>query len=203
MAGSMSPVVSNFAESLQLKSSLPQYYWETGSADFSFGDGDTDSPFSFVFLVKPTIEATYFIMKCDTTTGNTKREYRFFNTSVGLQVWKYDQSTGGIRGRKGPSIKDDIGTWQVYGFTCSGDPECSSVKIFREIQHDTTDISSGTYIAMEPTIAKASSYLTLANGEKSCANIREAAWIAVAGELTPTQYGDLRQLLLAHVGIIV
>lgn len=119
--------------------------------EFSFGNGTTDSPFTFaahVFLDDATL---FVIVAKDSGAGG--KEYAFLIDGIDvLLVVLTDDSTGDSIGRKKSAAITAEGVWQHLAFTYSGSGVASGIKIYQVgVQVDDADNNSGVaYTAMEP-----------------------------------------------------
>lgn len=128
------------------------------AADLSFGDGTTDSPFSFTFPLliteNPIASGHRIIAKSSTTVSTASREYNIALAGGGdvgkIQVFFYDQSTGGLIGVLGSTVLSP-NTAYFIAVTYDGSSAYTGIKIYIDGVEETsyTDISSGSYTAME------------------------------------------------------
>lgn len=123
-----------------------QYVTIPDADSLSFGDGTTDSPFSFVFsLYIDTLATSYLISKRNSTI-----EYQLILVSDGtLQFLIYDESASAqIVGTT--SFTLNTSTWYVIQATYDGSGTFAGLTISVDDDDKTlTDGSSGSYIAME------------------------------------------------------
>ena len=138
------------------------------AADLSFGNGSTDSPFSIISLNNPySTNNGSILAKSDFTTGSTQSEWDFlWASSSGLYLSLYDDSTGGsIARRYSVSLGPDVGVWNLYAGTYDGGSLAAGIKVYKEgVDVTNSDVSSGSYTAMENTTAKAGNYTINAAG---------------------------------------
>ena len=168
------------------------WYDTVDHADFSFGNGATDSAFSIVSLSNFTDATSCSIFsKYDLTTASTKQEYVFFTDSADkLNIGLYDNSSGGVISRKyNTALTADQGTFATYASTYSGSALVTGLKLYRNaVQIDDTSATGGVYTAMEDLSAKAGSYQTDAAGAKTRHfKGKQGILLVVAEELTATQ----------------
>lgn len=128
---------------------LPAAAWQ------SFGDGTNDSPFTIISLLSPihnpaTNKARVILGKAESRTGGTN-EYVLFWTQTYVYFRLY---SGGARanyiGRRTAGLPEE--QWQVIAATYDGSKAVGGLKILiNGARADTTNYSSGTYVAMQPT----------------------------------------------------
>lgn len=199
-ADTLSPLVQGLCPSLNCDANTG--YWDTPDHDdFSFGNGISDFPFSLIFLGAPTSMTTspQFLSKHDVTTGATNREYRIRLSGAGLlEASCYDSSGGNTyRGRQYSVALTDALTWVCYTMTYSGNNDpLTGMKVYRNgVRVDDTNLSGGTYVALENTPAKLGNYYTAATGVKTVGKARYGVAMVVADELTTEQVRRLDILL--------
>ena len=129
-----------------------QYINLGNSNDFTFGNGITDSPFSICAWVK-MVDATNFTIISKYTTTN--EEWAFVTTGVDkVRVVLYDDSLGpnvNIGRQWDTPVTPYVGQWAYVVVTYNGSG-LSGLKIYWDtVRVDDTDISNGTYVAMENT----------------------------------------------------
>lgn len=134
------------------------YFTTLDSADLSFGNGTTDSPFSIVCWTKlPSLSATNRIMVAK--SGSSGREYSLgLDLSLGGLVFRvWDQSSGGsLRLRVTTATLVTLGirenVWFHIAATYDGSATSSGLNVFINGKNCTQSKSSnGSYTAMENT----------------------------------------------------
>ncbi len=132
-------------------------------ADFTFGDGTNDSPFTVGAWINPTTASAgarkSIFCKQDETA--VVREWMFeLNNADKLSIKFYDESTNAWMG-KTKSVAAPIGTtaaWYFVVTTYSGVGDSTGIKMYINGAEDTVfasfDNQVGTYTAMEDTATK-------------------------------------------------
>jgi hypothetical protein len=200
-ADTLTPQVAGLCPSL--KTAQATGYWDTiDDDDFTFGNAVSDQAFTMVLLVAPgTSTGSFrFLSKLDLTTGATQREWEIYVASGVLSATCRDQSAGASRGRSYSVALEDSGLWVTYIVTYDGlGAPLTGMKIYRNgVRIDDTDITSGTYTAMENTTSLVGSYHTVAAGTKTHANCRYGAVSIIADCLNQTQINRLDALLRGY-----
>lgn len=116
---------------------------------FSFGDGSTDNAFSYVTRVKwSTVSPAFLINKRG--LSSTPFEYQISYFGGVLRVQLRDESTGGQIAVSTTNFTAVSGVWYSFIITYNGSGSASGINIYiNGVNEETTDISSGTYTAME------------------------------------------------------
>ena len=128
------------------------YFSTPDHADFSFGDGATDSGFTFIAALTPSSMVSNPLWgKYNSATGSG--EYLFnIDGSGKLCVLISDQSASASLQRCYNTPLTDNGTMHVYAATYNGNSLVTGLKLYRDgVRVDDTSISSGAYVAMENT----------------------------------------------------
>ena len=117
-------------------------------ADFTFGDGSSDSAFSVSAWINMD-DATDFPIICKDVTSH--REWSFsVNPSDELQIFTYDNSASAYIGRKTDVLTSHEGSWIHVAATYDGGGANSDFKLYiNGTASDDDDVSSGSYTAME------------------------------------------------------
>lgn len=204
-ASTLTPSVDGFCRNLSFSNISPTYWSVADHADFSFGNGTTDSAFSMFALVKISDATKSTIAgKLDQTTGTTHKEYLFYTDSSDMLTMNlYDDSSGGMIGRKYfTTITSDEGTWTTYCATYSGTGTSSGIKIYRNaVRVDDTDNNSGIYTAMEDKgQALASYYLSTLGITTGVFNGSVGMLLIVGEELSATRVKRLDMLTRGYIG---
>ena len=178
--------------------------WEVADADWqSFGDGSTDTAFTILSLVYPTVDVGTTTVRTifGRQNGQTSlREYRFNWTGQYIFSRYFDNSAGSYIGRRsdGPPTGN---TWQVMEASYDGSATNAGCKIYvGNTQVDTTNSNSGSYTAMENLALAGGSCYVASNGSKPCFRGRNAVTLLLTGQLTATQRARLNVLLLGFAG---
>lgn len=115
----------------------------------SFGNGTTDSPM--------TISAWIYRRNASTITPVTKygggvQEYRFVVEGANITMNAYDESASAFIGRRTSTVTVADNTWNHIAGTYDASAGNAGFAIyFNGVRSDTTNVSSGTYTAMENT----------------------------------------------------
>lgn len=124
------------------------------NADFSFGDGANDSPFSVVALVDTDVTNAkgVILSKWSLASAAELREWQCYMDANGDPTLElYDESANAAIGRRDdtPLVAD---TFTLLGFTYDGSGANTGVSVFlNAVLADDNDVSTGTYVAMENT----------------------------------------------------
>jgi hypothetical protein len=182
------------------------YLYHADSADFTFGTGLADVPFSIVALVCPDNVTSRTIMcKWAETVALPQREWRFFfdvNGYPTLQLW--DESGDKYIGRQDqtafPTTAD---TWRVLVATYSGSATSAGCKIYIDgVQLDDADYENGGYVAMEDTASQFYVGCKLGAAARDEFYDGKMAWVCVTGtELTVDQVWGVTQRIWAEIGM--
>ena len=118
--------------------------------NLSFGDGVTDSPFSFSAWIKMIDEIRFKIV----SKKGASQEYQFVTTGGGgVALYLYDNSTGARIARYGASLSAYRNTWIHVCATYDGSSSSTGIKCYvNGVQNDLYTSASGSYTAMENTI---------------------------------------------------
>ena len=141
-------------EGLKLKN---QSYLDVNDAnDLSFGDGVTDSPFTFAMWVKlyGTVDVNPFLLKGQKNSW-TNYEYRFGTISSGkLILYLVDQVNGGTIGRfVNTSLTGYENQWIHITGTYDGSATVAGIKIYLNgVRVDDSNAIPGTYVAMSNSV---------------------------------------------------
>jgi len=180
------------------------HYWEVADGDWlSFGNGSTDTAFTILSLVYPTVAVGTTTTRPIFGRSNDQtplREYRFFWTGMYLFSRYFDNSAGSYIGRRsdGPPTGD---TWQVLEASYDGSATNAGCALYiGTTRVDTTNSSTGTYVAMENLSLPAGNFFVAADGLPCTFRGRNAVTLLLAGQLTPTQRARLNVLLLGFAG---
>lgn len=130
---------------------VDEYFNVADNVNLSFGNGVTDSPFSFSTWVKMT-DATRFYLLSKGLVFSTNYEY-LFNTDAldRLGLYLYDSSQNSRIGRiYNTALTGFQGQWIHICSTYNGNGLSSGIKLYLNgTQVDNLDSNSGTYVAME------------------------------------------------------
>jgi hypothetical protein len=185
--------------------SVSQLFSAGDHADFSFGDGSNDSPFSIIALCKfSSLVGKHVVAKADYTTGATKREYRFgTNSSSKLFFHLTDESSSGVISRSANSAVVPTDEFCVVIATYDGSKSVSGLKIYLDgEQVDDTSSTSGSYGGMEDTAAELKSLVTLATGANGQAFVGDVSVVGlVAEELDAEQIKRINFLLRGYANL--
>lgn len=173
--------------------------------DYSFGDGATDTAFTIITLVKPTLATSCEVFsKDDITTASTKREYAFsLGSDGGLSMFVFDNSTGGYRARTAPGGSVTANQFAVLSATYDASGTAAGVKMYvNSSQVDNATVGGGgAYTAMENLSARPAGYRI------STAGVPESFWkgqlyaqMIIAEELTAVQIRQITYLLRSYAG---
>jgi hypothetical protein len=173
--------------------------------DFSFGDGSTDTSFSTLVLIKPVAHSGIFLLAKDQQiTGTVNREWGFWQDgSYKLNYYNFDQSASADISIRSNSTYNGSGYWQTYCTTYDGSSLASGMKLYANgVVVASTDISSGSYTAMENGVATIGNYYKNSAGTKlSMSKGQMGLSLIVAGELTAAQVKQLDVLLRSYSGV--
>jgi hypothetical protein len=122
-------------------------------ADFTFGNGTTDSPFTVGARIFRTADTSAICSKYY-GGGVYKYEWRVIVASNALTFNGYDFSAAAYRGRSSSSIAASKGKWQTIICRYVGGTSAAAWEIWADgLKIDNADFASGAYVAMEPTIS--------------------------------------------------
>lgn len=201
-ANLLTPKNRGLAPSL-LFSTSPSNYWLTpDSDDFSFGNGVSDTPFTFMVIIQPTsLGATINTLFGKYNSSTASGEYLFSINSGKLTVLLSDQSTSGTIGRLyNTSLSADVGSVHVYAATYSGTSLATGIKLYRDgVRVDDTDNSGGVYVAMENTTDVPGDF-TFAPG-RLAGNARNFGCMIVKEAWTAAQVSRGTKLLQGHASV--
>ena len=130
---------------------IDDYVNVADNSNLSFGNGTTDSPFSFSTWIKMT-DATRFFLLSKGSVFSTNYEY-LLNTNasdkIGLSL--YDSSNNSRIGRLyNTPLTSYENQWVHICSTYNGNGLSSGIKVYLNgVRVDDTDSNSGTYVAME------------------------------------------------------
>lgn len=203
-ASTFTPGVSGFCRNLLFNSGT-KWWTVADHADYSFGNGTTDTAFSIFVLVNPTDNTTNtFAAKLDQTTGVTQREYLFYTDSSDyLSLFLYDDSSGGRIGRQyNTAVTSDEGTWTTYCSTYNGTGTASGIKLYRNaVRVDSIDSNAGSYTAMEDKGQVLASYFLSTDGTKQALYLGNMGiLLIVSEELSAAQIKRLDILTRGYIG---
>lgn len=196
-ANLLTPRNRGLAPSLLFSNSPSNYFSTPDHNDFSFGDGATDTPFTFLVQARPTsLASNVFFGKYNAATGSG--EYLFWidgNSKLALML--SDQSASASIGRIYNTALTDTGTIHVYAATYSGSGSASGIKLYRDgVRVDDTNNNSGVYVAMENTTDVPGNY-TFAPG-RLVGNARMFTVPIIKEEWTAAQILRATKMLQAH-----
>ena len=123
----------------------------------SFGNGTTDSPFTFAAWVRRAAGGAVHAIfsKTQSTAGSTPFEYQFSLTSADkLSVTLYDNNGGVQRGKLSDNAyAGDVGAWTHYAVTYDGSSTTAGITLYRNgVAIAATATTAGSYVAMENSI---------------------------------------------------
>ncbi len=132
-------------------SGTAQYFTVADNNRYSFTNGSADSAFTLSSWVKLT-DITAANPVIDKYKPSGQREYVFGFLSSNLYAWVFDESTGGLRGRRASGVGSWMsnGTWALVHMTYDGSGTNGGVKIYiNGVQRDDTDFTGGSYTCMQ------------------------------------------------------
>ena len=137
-----------------LKNSSVQTLVTVDNANFSFGDGTIDSPFSLGawLLMEEAVGTARSIIAKYRTSAATAREYDFrFGTDGKLVLELYDQSAAATEIATSTGTALDPFVWQFVTMTYDGGETAPVVNLYINATsvHDGTTAETGAYVAME------------------------------------------------------
>lgn len=183
------------------------HLWDTpDAANLSFGNGATDSPFSVMSLCKPLVSFIGQIAaKYDATTASPQREWYFqLTSSSGLYFNVTDNSTGGyLMRRDSNSLAPYDNVWTTFTGTYSGSATAAGLKVYiNDTETTNSDISSGSYTAMENTTAKVGSYQLNTSGASQYGLYANVACTLIFNvQLSAANVIAVRSLLTNYFGV--
>ena len=148
IAGRMSQLGSGLAVSFD---GVADYSSYPDAADLTHGDSSTDEAFTVVTLLNPTALSgnQEICSKFDTSTGATQKEWRTFCSGASFFANSQDDSAGARIGRSSSSNLSNA-TWALMTSVYDGSGVAAGWATYKQgTQWDTTDDTSGTYVAME------------------------------------------------------
>ena len=151
--GGVTPFVNEYSMSFD---GVDEYYQIADNDNLSFGNGTTDSAFSFSAWVKMN-DATRFRIFNKGSNFSTDYEYLLATGADDkLDLNLYDKSTvGRIARRFDTALTSYEGTWIHIVATYDGSSSSSGIKLYLNGSRvDDIDNNSGTYVAMENTTNK-------------------------------------------------
>ena len=149
--GTINPENTPYGYGMAIPTGAGNYFSVPDSPCFTFGDGTTDEPFSVHCLVNlDTINNNGIIAKDDSSA----REWMFRIVGSGLYMITLDDSTGAWVGRRFTSPAMVANRWYSCVGTYDGSGVVGGFKIYLDgVRVDTTNVSNGSYTAMEDTSA--------------------------------------------------
>lgn len=189
-----------YASSLLFGNSNADYFTTADHADFTFGNGATDSAFSIAVMIKPTTMANVTLLsKYNASSGAGEWHFHIGGDSK-LNVLLRDASAAAQIGRSYNTALADTALPHVYVMTYSGSGASTGLKLYRDgVQVDDTNQNDGVYTAMEDTTLVVANYV-LAPGVL-VGNERRYATAVFKEELTSAKVKRLSRLLLAYAGV--
>jgi hypothetical protein len=130
---------------------VDDYFLVPDTSGLSFGNGATDSPFSFSTWIKMT-DATRFFLLSKGSVFSTNYEYLLnTNASDKIGLFLYDSSNNSRIGRiYNTALTSYENQWVHICSTYNGSGLSSGIKVYLNgVRVDDTDSNSGTYVAME------------------------------------------------------
>jgi hypothetical protein len=181
------------------------HLWDVAShADFNFGDGATDSAFSIVTLIYPTLASSCEIVsKDDITTASTNRQYATsVETNGSMSFFLFDDSAGAYIARTAPAGSITANAVHLVTTTYDGAGLAAGMKIYVDSsQVDNTTLTAGVYTAMEAKTAKVAGYRTSTAGvPERFFKGRLFLTMIIGAELTASQVRQLSYLLRSYAG---
>jgi len=136
--------------------------------DFSFGDGNTDSPFSIGIAVRMhnNLGVNYFISRYDMTTDVEACEYRMYTAPDGTLVLRcHDHDTTNYIGRTW-NVPLAIDTWYIIFGTYDGSCVQEGIRLYvNGVRVDNANATLGDYTAMHNEVVVTSvGYIESAGG---------------------------------------
>jgi len=119
-------------------------------ADFTFGNGVTDNPFSIsMWVYFDVIQNSFIINK---RSGTNVSEYQFLYLSGKLEIWLFSNSSASIYIKRAVNIQPTVSTWNYYTITYDGSGLASGINIYTNGSlNNGVTTTSGTYVAMDNT----------------------------------------------------
>ncbi len=122
------------------------------SDNFSFGNGVTDSPFSFSAWINMTDASNFMLL---TKSDSTPREYVFYtagNDKLYFILYDNGGNTDYIGRRYDTALTSFENQWVHLTATYDGSSSTTGIKIYLNgTRVDDTDVSGGSYTAMTNT----------------------------------------------------
>lgn len=181
------------------------HLWDVANnADFNFGDGATDSPFSIVTLIYPTLASSCEVVSKDSlTSGSEMREFAIgLETSGSLSMFLFDNSAGSYIARTAPGGSLIANALQTLTTTYDGSGTAAGIKIYANTTRvDNATMTFGVYTAMEALTAKPAGYrLSSAGVPERFFKGRLFVTMIVAEALTQVKIQQLSYLLRSYAG---
>lgn len=171
--------------------------------DFSFGDGSTDSAFSCFALINGDAYSgdNYLISKHEYNGAAYEWHLHLTNGKPTFQL--HDKSASAHIGRYWNTALS-TSTWYFAGGTYDGSSAVGGIKVYVDgVQVDDTDITSGSYVAMENLGGGFSigAMLDTSPGGMSFLNGRIACACLCAKELSAVEMWRLNRIVRGHFGV--
>jgi hypothetical protein len=200
-ASDLSPSVVGMCPSLLFANAAATEWSVSDHADFQFGSGGTDVPFSLITMCVPT-DVTDSELLAKFKTSSDEREWRLgFDGSD--KLWFYLCSPSGVAAiarSYSNALTSDEGSTHVYIATSAGGSPTAlaGLKTYRDAERiDDTDYVTGTFAGLTPGTSPVSNSRALATkGDKA----REMVQIIVGAELDQDTVTQLTWLLRAYAG---
>lgn len=126
----------------------------TDHANYSFGNGTVDTPFSVGAWIRPNSIATNVIMGKYDSAGNLE-EWRFWIDGSGLLSLELHDASASTTEIAASTTALTVGRWQFVVATYDGGETAPVVNLYVDatLANDGTTTESGAYVAMENTAA--------------------------------------------------
>lgn len=161
-AGAAEALEDDFAPIVHVGGVCSYHFHPTGDhhlagidhANYTFGDGSVDAPFSVGAFILPNAIVTNVIMGKYNSAGNLE-EWRFFIDSAGLLSLELHDASASATEIAVSSAALTIGQPAVVVATYDGGETAPVVNLYVNgtLANDGTTVESGAYVAMEDTAA--------------------------------------------------
>ena len=175
---------------LDFDKSNTEFLERADHADFSFGDGSDDSPFSvYTKVYVEDVTGGYFISKFVASPY----EWLLGVLDSTMIVTFYSQNSAGVKiSRTVASFDSYVNTVITCGFTYTGNSDTSGIIIYvNGVAVASTGSEGGAYVAMENTSAQITLGTTYNETTQYCLDGRIYDLILTNDVLTPTEIGQL------------
>jgi hypothetical protein len=200
-ASTLVPAVTGLAPNLTFVAASNNYWYAADNADFSFGNGTTDSAYSIIVLCAPTLSLTTNTIFAKAAFANNAEYFIFFDSANKLNMRNYKTSDTSIYiGRLyNTALTADSGVFHCYIFTYDGSGAVAGMKIYRDgVQVDDTTLSNGAYTAMNNGTQNVGNYYL--SGSNAYGSAKYAVNGIVSKELTAAECKRVSDRLRAYAG---